>query len=68
MDRKHNATILKDEQPPKRPAGQDVSVDEPAALVQRENADIEAEMPFQENPNIERGEREESTPPAFEEN
>ncbi|NWG25935.1 MAG: hypothetical protein HXY30_16230 [Pseudorhodoplanes sp.] len=54
-------------QPPKRPTPPDESVDEPAALIERETADIEAEVPQTPNPNIDRGEKDEPTPPAFEE-
>lgn len=54
-------------QPPKRPLTHDESVDEPAELIEQETADIEAEVPQTPNPNIDRGEKEEQTPPAFEE-
>lgn len=66
MDRKRSQADLGGSQP-KPPRRGDVSVDEPASLIRKEEADIEAETPLQDNPNIERGEKEDQTPPAFEE-
>ena len=66
MERKRSQTDLKDRQP-KPPRRSDVNANEPASLIQREQADIEADLPLQENPNIERGEKEDKTLPAFEE-
>ena len=66
MERKRSQTDLNNRQP-KPPRRGDVNADEPASLIQREQADIEADLPLQENPNIERGEKEDKTLPAFEE-
>lgn len=52
---------------PRRPSGYDEGVDEPAELLKKEPVDVEAEQPLTPNPNIDRGEREDSTPPVFEE-
>ena len=54
-------------QPPKRPMPHDESVDEPAKLIEQETADIEGEVPQTPNPRSDRGEKDEQTPPIFEE-
>jgi|GEM_PF-1547142 hypothetical protein len=46
----------------------DESVDEPGKLIEKEPAEIEAEIPSEENEPVERIEKEEKPlPPAFEE-
>jgi hypothetical protein len=52
---------------PRRELPYDESVDEPGALLERENVDVEGEVPQKPNPNIDRGDKDEFSPPAFEE-
>lgn len=52
---------------PRRPSTYNESVDEPGELLREEPVEIEAERPQTPNPNIDRGEKDKPTPPAFEE-
>jgi hypothetical protein len=52
---------------PRRPYSSDEELDESAELLEKETVDVEAAVPAVPNPNIERGEKEDMEPPAFEE-